>query len=106
MSVHAILQIISVAIILHVYRTDPRFKGEKSHLDKACDFGVASAVISVGTVLALALTGAAAGESSLFEPDSTVTDISDILRRGRQDLGCREISEEAREETSSTHAIW
>ncbi|KAJ9100362.1 hypothetical protein QFC20_005428 [Naganishia adeliensis] len=60
MSVHAVLQIISIAIILHVYRTDPRFRGEKSHLDKACDFAVASAVISVGTVLALALTGAAA----------------------------------------------
>jgi hypothetical protein len=65
MGVHAILQIISVAIILHVYRTDPRFRGEKSHLDKAGDVGVASAVISVGTVLALALTGAAAGKSTL-----------------------------------------
>lgn len=60
MAVHAILQTVSVAIILHVYRTDPRFKGEKSHLDKACDFAVASAIISIATVMALTLTGVAA----------------------------------------------
>lgn len=62
MAVHAILQTVSVAIILHVYRTDFRFRGAKSHLDKACDFAVASAVISYGTVVALTLTGVAAGE--------------------------------------------
>ncbi|KAJ9101776.1 hypothetical protein QFC21_003115 [Naganishia friedmannii] len=60
MAVHAILQTVSVAIILHIYRTDPRFKGAKSHLDKACDFAVASAIISIATVTSLTLTGVAA----------------------------------------------
>lgn len=62
MAVHAILQTVSVAIILYIYRTDPRFKGAKSHLDKACDFAVASAIISIATVMALTLTGVAAGK--------------------------------------------
>ncbi|GHJ87052.1 hypothetical protein NliqN6_3454 [Naganishia liquefaciens] len=60
MAVHAVLQTVSIAIILHIYRTDFRFRGLKSHLDKACDFAVASAVISYGTVIALTLTGVAA----------------------------------------------
>ena len=62
MAVHAVLQTVSVAIILHIYRTDFRFRSAKSHLDKACDFAVASAVISYGTVIALTLTGVAAGK--------------------------------------------
>ena len=62
MAIHAVLQTVSIAIILHIYRTDFRFRGLKSHLDKACDFAVASAVISYGTVIALTLTGVAAGQ--------------------------------------------
>lgn len=59
LSIHSVLQIVSVAIVLHVYRTDERFE-TGSHLDTAADFGFASAVISIGTVMALTFTGLAA----------------------------------------------
>lgn len=59
MSIHSVLQIVSIAIILHVYRTDERFS-TGSHLDTAADLGVASALISIAVVIGLTLTGLAA----------------------------------------------
>ncbi len=60
MSIHAALQITAVAIIIHLYRTDERFR-VGAHLDTASDFGVASALVSLSTVFALTFTGLAAG---------------------------------------------
>lgn len=58
-SIHSILQIISIAIILHVYRTDSRF-GRGSHLDTAADLAIASALISIVNVVGLTVVGLAA----------------------------------------------
>jgi len=59
MSIHAILQILAVGIIIHVYRTDQRFK-VGAHLDTASNFGVAAALVSLSMVFALTFTGLAA----------------------------------------------
>lgn len=59
MSIHSVLQIVAIAIILHVYRTDVRFS-VGSHLDTAADLGVASALISIAIVIALTWVGLAA----------------------------------------------
>lgn len=59
MSIHSLLQIVSIGIVLHVYRTDDRFS-IGSHLDIAADLGVTSAVISILIVAALTIVGLAA----------------------------------------------
>ncbi|ORY35399.1 hypothetical protein BCR39DRAFT_509279 [Naematelia encephala] len=60
MLIHCLLQILSIALILHVFRTDGRFEARGSHLDKSFDFGVASAIISGAVALMLTFTGMAA----------------------------------------------
>ena len=73
MTIHCICQIISIGIILHVFRTDERFAhgsrlGAYSSLvqegplsiDQSFIFGVASAVVSGVTVVFLTATGMAA----------------------------------------------
>lgn len=71
MGIHAILQIVSVALILHVYRTDDRFK-VGAHLDTAADFGVASAMVSLSMVFALAFTGLAADAGQVWAGGKSV----------------------------------
>nr|ODN86355.1 hypothetical protein L203_04057 [Cryptococcus depauperatus CBS 7841] len=60
MFIHCILQILSIAMILHVFRTDARFETKGSHLDDAFSFGVASAIVSLTHVLLLAFTAMSA----------------------------------------------
>ncbi|KAK8854900.1 hypothetical protein IAR55_003639 [Kwoniella newhampshirensis] len=60
MIVHCLLQILSIALILHVFRTDERFETKGSHLDQAFWYGVASAIISGIMALLLTFTALAA----------------------------------------------
>ncbi|WWD18951.1 hypothetical protein CI109_103408 [Kwoniella shandongensis] len=60
MIVHCILQILSIALILHVFRTDERFETKGSHLDQAFWYGIASAIISGIMALLLTYTALAA----------------------------------------------
>ncbi|WVQ74755.1 hypothetical protein IAR50_004360 [Cryptococcus sp. DSM 104548] len=56
MLIHCLLQVLSIAMILHVFRTDGRFETKGSHLDKSFSFGVAAALISLTHTLFLTLT--------------------------------------------------
>jgi hypothetical protein len=83
MSIHAILQIAAVAMIIHVYRNDERFK-VGAHLDTASDFGVASALVSLAMVFALAFTGLAAGKFMVITkraPSTTATQFPPALEQ-------------------------
>ncbi|WVQ82018.1 hypothetical protein IAT38_004146 [Cryptococcus sp. DSM 104549] len=60
MLIHCVLQILSIALILHVFRTDERFETKGSHLDASFSYGVASAVVSGAAALFLTFTGIAA----------------------------------------------
>ncbi|WVO22921.1 uncharacterized protein IAS62_004264 [Cryptococcus decagattii] len=60
MLIHCLLQVLSIALILHVFRTDARFESKGSHLDHSFNFGVASAVVSLIQALLLTFTGLAA----------------------------------------------
>ncbi|ODO06555.1 hypothetical protein I350_03910 [Cryptococcus amylolentus CBS 6273] len=56
MLIHCLLQVLSIGMILHVFRTDERFESKGSHLDKSFSFGVASALVSLTHALFLTLT--------------------------------------------------
>ena len=60
MAIHCALQIVSIALILHVFRTDERFEAKGSHLDQSFTFGVCSTVVSALMALLLTFTGLAA----------------------------------------------
>ncbi|RSH81418.1 hypothetical protein EHS25_006950 [Saitozyma podzolica] len=60
MLIHFILQLLSISLILHVFRTDERFEAKGSHLDQSFTFGVASALVSGLMVILLTFTGLAA----------------------------------------------
>lgn len=89
MLIHCLLQILSIALILHVFRTDARFESKGSHLgkcffihvypfrsqaahsfsDHSFSFGVASAIVSLIQALLLTFTGLAARTfPTLFQP--------------------------------------
>lgn len=89
MLIHCLLQVLSIALILHVFRTDARFESKGSHLgkhffihvyaspsqvahsfsDHSFNFGVASAVVSLIQALLLTFTGLAARKfPTLFQP--------------------------------------
>ncbi|ODN92843.1 hypothetical protein L198_05640 [Cryptococcus wingfieldii CBS 7118] len=56
MLIHCLLQVLSIGMILHVFRTDERFESKGSHLDKSFSFGVSSALVSLTHALFLTLT--------------------------------------------------
>ncbi|WRT68275.1 uncharacterized protein IL334_005251 [Kwoniella shivajii] len=60
MIIHCILQILSIALILHVFRTDERFEAKGSHLDQSFYYGVSSAIVSGIMALLLTFTALAA----------------------------------------------
>ncbi|KAK6910599.1 hypothetical protein I203_104631 [Kwoniella mangroviensis CBS 8507] len=60
MLIHCILQILSISLILHVFRTDERFEAKGSHLDQSFYYGVSSAIVSGIMALLLTFTALAA----------------------------------------------
>nr|XP_018261348.1 uncharacterized protein I303_05786 [Kwoniella dejecticola CBS 10117]OBR83506.1 hypothetical protein I303_05786 [Kwoniella dejecticola CBS 10117] len=60
MLIHCILQILSIALILHVFRTDERFEAKGSHLDQSFYYGVSSTIVSGIMALLLTFTALAA----------------------------------------------
>ncbi|WVF72655.1 hypothetical protein IAT40_007473 [Kwoniella sp. CBS 6097] len=60
MLIHCILQILSISLILHVFRTDERFEAKGSHLDQSFYYGVSSAIVSGIMALLLTFTAMAA----------------------------------------------
>ncbi|WVR07418.1 hypothetical protein IAU60_004459 [Kwoniella sp. DSM 27419] len=60
MLIHCLLQILSFALILHVFRTDERFEAKGSHLDQSFYYGVVSAIVSGTMALLLTFTAMAA----------------------------------------------
>lgn len=89
MLLHCALQILSIALILHVFRTDGRFEAKGSHLgkldfllyrcqadieDKSFVFGVISAVLSGITAALLTFSGMAARKYPPYS-DSLTADV-------------------------------
>ncbi|WWC71687.1 uncharacterized protein I206_105645 [Kwoniella pini CBS 10737] len=60
MVIHCLLQILSIALILHVFRTDERFEAKGSHLDQSFYYGVSSAIVSGVMAILLTFTALAA----------------------------------------------
>jgi hypothetical protein len=93
MTIHFVLQVISFALIAHVFRTDERFETKGSHLgmslrfpsfmqnseadktDKSFTFGVLAAATSGLTVLFLTYTAYAASKSYIPSDEQGITDV-------------------------------